>query len=59
MNPLKIASYLGLALTFFPCIFLAAGAIEPNVSKGVMTVGMLLWFGTAVFWIKPTSFEDE
>jgi hypothetical protein len=54
---LKIISYLGLALTLLPCLLVFAGVIELATSKRIMVVGMLLWFGTAIFWIKPTSLE--
>lgn len=59
MNFLKIVSYLGLALTLLPCLFLAGDVIDSDTSKMIMTIGMFVWFGTAVFWIKPSSFEEE
>jgi len=56
---LKPVSYLGLALTLFPSMFFAAGYISMETSKNIMIIGMLLWFGTAVFWIRKSSFEEE
>lgn len=56
---LKIVSYLGLALSLFPAIFFANGVITMDTAKKIMVVGMFLWFGTAIFWIKKSSFEDE
>jgi hypothetical protein len=55
---LKSLSYLGLALSLLPSLFVFAGAIEPSTSKAVMIVGMLLWFSTALLWIKPTKPES-
>jgi hypothetical protein len=54
----KFISYLGLALTLLPCLFVFGGVIELATSKKIMIAGMFLWFGTAIFWIKPTSFEE-
>jgi hypothetical protein len=56
---LKPLSYLGLALSLFPSMFFAAGYISMETSKNIMIIGMFLWFGTAVFWIKKSSFEDD
>jgi hypothetical protein len=56
---LKLVSYLGLALSLFPAILFANGAITMETAKSVMIVGMFLWFGTAIFWIKKSSFESD
>lgn len=55
---LKILSYSGLALTGIPSILLFTGSIEHETHLRLMGAGMILWFATAVFWIKPTSLED-
>ena len=56
---LRPISYLGLALSLLPSLFFANGMITMQTSKTIMVVGMFLWFGTAVFWIKKSSFEDD
>jgi hypothetical protein len=56
---LKLVSYLGLALSLFPAILFANGAITMETAKSIMIVGMFLWFGTAIFWIKKSSFESD
>lgn len=60
MKPvLKVASYLGLALSVIPGLLVFAGRIELATSKNLLIAGMLLWFLTAIFWIERTSLEDE
>jgi hypothetical protein len=48
---LLIASYLGLALTILPCFFVVSGMMTSEVSKSLMIIGTLLWFGISVFLI--------
>lgn len=48
---LKILSYLGLILTAIPSFFYFMGEISLEMSKHLMTAGMILWFVTAPFWI--------
>lgn len=56
---LKLVSALGLVLTVFPAVLVFAGVIELQTHYILMTVGMLCWFGTAPFWMRPTTLEDE
>ncbi|MBX3426867.1 MAG: hypothetical protein KF688_14400 [Pirellulales bacterium] len=49
---LKLVSYAGLALTIVPSVLVYRGAIEMDMHYKIMIVGMLLWFGSAVVWIK-------
>lgn len=49
---LRIISYLGLAITIVSPILLWAGELEIATNRVLLNIGMILWFGTAVFWIK-------
>lgn len=49
---LKSVSYTGLALSIVPALLAFAGVIEQQLQFNLMIAGMLLWFGTAIFWIK-------
>lgn len=56
MKPiLKTISYLGLALTVLSPILVWNGQISVETNKALLIAGMLLWFGTAIFWIKHDS----
>ena len=50
---LKILSYLGLGLTIVPSVLLLAGFAFPQYAL-LATIGMVLWFATAPFWINKT-----
>ena len=54
---LRLISYLGLALTIVPSLLVFAGALPHETNLRLMALGALLWFGTAVFWIKPDKTE--
>jgi hypothetical protein len=56
---LKIISYLGLALSIVPAFLVFAGKIELETHYQLMIAGMVMWFGTAPFWMKPTTLEDD
>ena len=51
----KTLSWIGLALSILPPFFLFAGVIERSTYLNLLIIGMLLWFGTAPFWIKSDS----
>jgi hypothetical protein len=52
MTPvLKAISYLGLAVTFLAPLLAWIGGISTDIGNRALVVGMVLWFGTAVFWI--------
>lgn len=55
---LKIISFVALAFTIAPSFLVFWGYIEPNVSKTLMLIGTIIWFGTASFWMN-TSEENE
>jgi hypothetical protein len=50
---LKLVSYLGLALSIVPALLAFQGTLSTDVYFNLMLVGMVLWFGTAIWWIKP------
>lgn len=56
---LKIASYLGLVLTIIPPILFFKSYITLDSSHLYMTIGMLIWFGTAPFWINKKADESS
>lgn len=49
---LIIISIVGLLMTIIPSIMVFTQNMTMESHKQYMTVGMVLWFGTAVFWIK-------
>ena len=49
---LKVISLGGLILTIVPSILVFAGEITFSLHTSLMMVGMILWFGTAPFWMK-------
>ncbi|MCA9239078.1 MAG: hypothetical protein KDA37_02710 [Planctomycetales bacterium] len=49
---LKVIAVLGLMLSVLSGILVFAGTISPTTHNWLMVLGMLMWFGTAVFWIK-------
>lgn len=55
---LKIASYVGLVLTIAPPLMYFKSIISLDSSHLYMMIGMLLWFGTAPFWINKKK-EDQ
>ena len=55
---LKILSYCGLALTLLPSIGVFNGWIDLKTHFSLMVIGMILWFGSAPFWIKSKSLEE-
>ncbi len=57
MNPtvkrtLQVISFFGLGLSIIPAFMAYTGAMEKQTYLNVMLVGMFLWFGSAIFWIK-------
>jgi hypothetical protein len=56
---LKIISCLGLAFTIIPSFFVFKGVIDIKVHYQLMIVGMIMWFGTAPFWMKSSGLQTE
>jgi hypothetical protein len=49
---LQIISYLGLALSILPAFLVFVGILSKDNYLRLMLIGMVLWFSTAVFWIR-------
>lgn len=49
---LRLLSYLGLTLSVGPSFLVWKGVLSMQANLNLMAAGMLLWFLTAVFWIK-------
>lgn len=56
---LKVISYLGLALTILPSMFVFNGSITIETHYKLMIVGMVFWFSTAPFWMQGPQLEDD
>ena len=56
---LKIISFAGLALTIVPSILVFKGVIAMKTNYMLMTIGFILWFASAPFWMKSRSLEEE
>jgi hypothetical protein len=53
MQPIyKTISYLGLAITVAAPLLVWAGKISIEANKTLLIIGMFLWFGSAILWIK-------
>jgi len=55
---LKIISFAALALTLTPSFLVFWGYIEPSLSKTLMLIGTIIWFGTASFWMIKSEEEE-
>lgn len=52
---LKVASAVGLVLTVVPSFLVLSGYMNWETHSLLMIVGMILWFGTAPFWMKKAA----
>jgi hypothetical protein len=50
-----IVAIAGLLLTLMPSLLVFSGRMPFESNKTWMTVGMLLWFVAAPFWIKRVN----
>jgi hypothetical protein len=57
-NTLKIISLVGLVLTILPSMLVFKGVIELKLHYILMIIGMVLWFGSAPFWMRSKSLEE-
>ncbi len=48
---LKLLSFLGLGLTVCPPVFYFFAKLNLTACHQLMTVGMVIWFVSAPFWI--------
>lgn len=51
-STLKVVSCLGLALSIVPAFLSFGDVVSRGTYLRLMALGMVLWFGTAAFWIK-------
>lgn len=49
---LQTISFSGLAISVIPALLVYGGGIAKQTYLGFMLLGMFLWFGSAIFWIK-------
>ena len=56
---LKLISWAGLALTIIPSLLVFNGVVAIETHYVLMAIGMVLWFGTAPFWMHGPSLEEE
>jgi len=52
---LKLSSSIGLGLTVIPSFLIFAQTITWKTYLTLMTIGTLLWFLTAPFWMKEEN----
>ena len=55
---LMIISYIGLAFTIIPSILVVNGVLTLQNHFWLMSIGMVLWFATAPFWMKSKSLDE-
>ena len=55
---LKLISYLALVGTIIPSLLVFFGDLDQQTNKYIMASAMLIWFGTAPFWINKKSGEE-
>lgn len=58
-NIFKIVSFIGLGLTIIPSILYFLSAIQLKTNFTLMVLGMVVYFGSAPFWMKSKPLEDE
>lgn len=49
---LQAISFAGLALSVIPAFLVFGGILSKEIYLHLMSAGMLMWFGTAVFWVR-------
>jgi hypothetical protein len=59
LQVLKIISCIGLVLTIIPAMLVFKGVIDIKVHYQLMIVGMIMWFGTAPFWMRSKSLDEK
>jgi hypothetical protein len=47
----KTLSYTALAITLLAPVLVWQGLLDPDLNKGILAAAMLLWFGTAPWWM--------
>lgn len=49
---LQVISFAGLALSILPAFLVFGGILSREMYYHLMVAGTLMWFGSAVFWIR-------
>lgn len=52
---LQAVSFAGPALSIIPAFLVFGGLLSMEIYFHLMVAGMLMWFGTAIFWIKKDN----
>jgi hypothetical protein len=55
---LQTISFLGLAVSVLPAFLVFGGAVSKQTHLYLMLLGMVMWFGTATFWIRRDHLGD-
>lgn len=55
---LQTISFLGLAVSIVPAFLVFGTVVSKQTHAHLMLLGMLMWFGTATFWIKRDHLGD-
>lgn len=50
---LQVVSMVGLVLSIVPALLFFQGTVSKPIYYNLMLLGMVTWFSTAIFWIKP------
>lgn len=56
---LIIISCIGLAMSIVPSVLVFLGKMDMQTNTTLMAIGMVLWFGTAPFWINSKADNDN
>jgi hypothetical protein len=48
---LQTVSFAGLVLSIVPALMMFGGSLSREKYLHLMVLGMVFWFGTAVFWV--------
>ncbi len=56
---LRLLSWLGLALTLLPSLFVFGGALSLDAFKTLVFAGSVLWLATAPFWINQDRSRES
>jgi len=49
---LQTISLVGLVVTVLPAFLVFGGIVSKQTHVHLMLLGMVMWFGTAIFWIR-------
>jgi hypothetical protein len=56
---LILISCIGLAMSILPSVLVFLGKMDMQTNTTLMTIGMVLWFGTSPFWINSKTDKDN